>query len=323
MSIKFTLPFWANLLIMDGYNLMRRNALSLVCISIGMGAVLSFCRWLQNQIAFDDDGLLVSSSLNWTIALLMIGSCVWYYFIIRGMKNSGFNQHADFKTAFSEGSKNFMIIVWIFGILMALGGLIYLFSSIDVSNSGLDMIYGILCIISGIAIPMAFSPLTSSSSKGTIAFLMTIPIIQLCFGLLGCYKLNSTNPTIWEYAPEILAFSATLLTYYYVAGFAYGRSFTLRAFFFAMTSITFNICCIADDLNFGQVIIILTTVGIFALMLWRMFLNLSDPDNKKFTKADNLVNPIIEESKKLSVAPPQRKEDYSVEDILKETDKKQ
>ena len=51
---------------------MRKNALTLCCFTCAAGAVGAFCRWLQNQLAFDSDGLSTKSSLNWLVALVII-----------------------------------------------------------------------------------------------------------------------------------------------------------------------------------------------------------------------------------------------------------
>ena len=60
-------------------NEMKQLALKLDCYVLGASAFGVFIRWLQLQIAFDDNGLCGSSSLNVAVVLIVLAAAAVFY----------------------------------------------------------------------------------------------------------------------------------------------------------------------------------------------------------------------------------------------------
>ena len=71
-------------------NEMKQLALKLDCYVLGASAFGVFIRWLQLQIAFDDNGLCGSSSLNVAVVLIVLAAAAVFYRFIKRMKAQQF-----------------------------------------------------------------------------------------------------------------------------------------------------------------------------------------------------------------------------------------
>ena len=78
---------------------MRKNALANLAIVVGAGAFGSFCRWLQNQIAFDENGLSTNSPLNILVFLVVLGAAIWFFLIVQGIHEKNMTVSDNVRTA--------------------------------------------------------------------------------------------------------------------------------------------------------------------------------------------------------------------------------
>ena len=103
---------------------MRKNALTICCFACAAGAIGAFCRWLQNQLAFDGTGLSKQSPLNLVVALVLIGTAVWMYFLAGKFKKAGFAARTGLKEALGGSTRFCLPAAWVIGALMLFGGLV-------------------------------------------------------------------------------------------------------------------------------------------------------------------------------------------------------
>lgn len=294
---------------------MRKNALVNLAIVVGAGAFGSFCRWLQNQIAFDESGLSVSSPLNVIVILILLGMVIWVYFLTQKVAEANMKVPEDYHDAFFPEERISVSSAWVIGIIEVLGGLILAMTGLDNASPALTLIFALCAILSGILVPVCMRSAQTDVSNGTIALLTTVPILQFCIGLINCYKINATNPSVWVYSVQILAYACLAIAFYYIAGYAYGRVFHYRTLYFSMLGAFLSIMVIADDLNLGLVLIFLANGALLLLYMYMLMGSMEeqeeDPEKKENALKSRLLTQLQGRMRSKNV-----NEDEKVEEIL-------
>lgn len=294
---------------------MRKNALVNLAIVVGAGAFGAFCRWLQNQIAFDESGLSTSSPLNVVVLLIILGVGLWIYFLVQKTADENMMIPEDYHEAFFPEIRSSVSGAWIIGILEVIGGLILATSGLGNSSPALTLIFAVCSILAGILVPVCMRSAQSDVSNGTIALLTTIPILQFCIGLINCYKINATNPSVWAYSVQILAYACVAVAFYYIAGYAYGRVFHYRMLYFSMFGAFLSIMVIADDLNLGLVLIFLANSALLLLYMYMLMNSMvergEDPEQKEKAMRSRFLTQLQGRMRSKNVD-----EDEKVEEIL-------
>jgi hypothetical protein len=257
---------------------MRKNALTICCFACAAGAIGAFCRWLQNQLAFDEAGLSKQSPLNFVVALVLIGAAVWMYFLAGKFKKAGFAAHTGLKEALGGSTRFCLPAAWIIGALMLFGGLVLFVTGEDEASPMLVRILAALSLFGGVFFPLSASAAVNGRETGVTCLFMTVPVVQFCFWLITCYKQNSTNPVLWAYAVEILAIAAALLGFYYMAGYAFGRVKPRSALYFDMLGAFLCIVSLADDGNFGEKLMFAAAASMLLFWAWMIVENLYLPE---------------------------------------------
>jgi len=287
---------------------MRKNALKICCFVFALGAVGAFCRWLQNQIAFDDLGLSVKSSLNFVMLLVMLVSAIVFFVQTKKYKNSGLVAQTSFGYAFRGTTKLYKPVAWLLGAVMIFGGLVLFMTGEQGINQTFDRVLAVLAVFSGLFFPLTASATKNKNSSAMVCFFMTVPIVQFCEWLLTCYKYNSTNPTVWAYIIQIFAISASILAFYYLAGYSYGRVKTYNTMYFCMLGAFLDVIVLADNINFGEKMMFVSASGMLMFMAWMIISNMREPVVEESGEAEEIneapepvetidVNSIINELK--------------------------
>lgn len=275
---------------------MRKNALSNLAIVVGAGAFGAFCRWLQNQIAFDENGLSTNSPLNILVFVVVLGVAIWFFLIVQGIHERNMTVSDDVRAAFAGTGEREMIVPMIIGVVEVLGGLILILTGLGNSSPALTLVFAVCAMLSGVLTPVLFRSLGSDVSNGTIALLMTIPILLYGIGLINCYKINATNPSVWTYSIQILAYACCAVAFYYVAGFAYGRTSPFKTLYFSMLGAFLSILVVADNLNLGLVLIVVSNATLLLFYCVRMMSNMEegpeDPERKESEERSSFLTKV-------------------------------
>jgi hypothetical protein len=256
---------------------MRKNALTICCFTCACGAVGAFCRWLQNQLAFDEAGLSTDSAWNLIVPLLLIAVAVGIYFAADKFRHRGLVFSSDFYDTFTGSTKFFAPSAWVIGVIMIVAGLAVFSGENDAANAVLYRVLGGLAILSGLFFPLTASASRKRYAPGLPCLYSTLPVLQFCLWLIISYKSNSTNPTVWAYAVEILALAAALLAFYYFAGFPYGRAKPANSLYFAMLGSFLCIVTMADDRSFGLQLMFVAAICMQLFWAWAIVTHMHAP----------------------------------------------
>lgn len=263
---------------------MRKLALTMTCTTCVYSAFGIFSRWLQNMTAFEENGLYISGSL-WGIVLTILciaAAGTMFGFARYYKKNLGLTCAPDPGVAFAGGGLLHKIIYLAIALIMAVGSVMLLITAGDAETplgmdfSGLLRILALLGLLTaggflGIA-GGANGKETPDGSPRQAGFCLaaTLPIAFCCFWLIVSYRQDAVTSVVWSYAPEILAIACSLLSFYYVAGHAYGRGKPFATIFFCNFGAFLCFVTLPDERLIAQQIMFFGIAGMQLFLSWML-----------------------------------------------------
>ena len=263
---------------------MRKLALTMTCTTCVYSAFGIFSRWLQNMTAFEENGLYISGSL-WGIVLTILciaAAGTMFGFARYYKKNLGLTCAPDPGVAFAGGGLLHKIIYLVIALIMAAGSVMLLITAGDAETplgmdfSGLLRILALLGLLTaggflGIA-GGANGKETPDGSPRQAGFCLaaTLPIAFCCFWLIVSYRQDAVTSVVWSYAPEILAIACSLLSFYYVAGHAYGRGKPFATIFFCNFGAFLCFVTLPDERLIAQQIMFFGIAGMQLFLSWML-----------------------------------------------------
>lgn len=256
----------------------------MTCTTCVYSAFGIFSRWLQNMTAFEENGLYISGSL-WGIVLTILciaAAGTMFGFARYYKKNLGLTCAPDPCVAFAGSGLLHKIIYLVIALIMAAGSVMLLITAGDAEAplgmdfSGLLRILALLGLLTaggflGIA-GGANGKETPDGSPRQAGFCLaaTLPIAFCCFWLIVSYRQDAVTSVVWSYAPEILAIACSLLSFYYVAGHAYGRGKPFATIFFCNFGAFLCFVTLPDERLIAQQIMFFGIAGMQLFLSWML-----------------------------------------------------
>ncbi len=256
----------------------------MTCTTCVYSAFGIFSRWLQNMTAFEENGLYISGSL-WGIVLTILciaAAGTMFGFARYYKKNLGLTCAPDPGVAFAGSGLLHKIIYLVIALIMAAGSVMLLITAGDAKAplgmdfSGLLRILALLGLLTaggflGIA-GGANGKETPDGSPRQAGFCLaaTLPIAFCCFWLIVSYRQDAVTSVVWSYAPEILAIACSLLSFYYVAGHAYGRGKPFATIFFCNFGAFLCFVTLPDERLIAQQIMFFGIAGMQLFLSWML-----------------------------------------------------
>ena len=234
--------------------------------------------------AFEENGLYISGSL-WGIVLTILciaAAGTMFGFARYYKKNLGLTCAPDPGVAFAGSGLLHKIIYLVIALIMAAGSVMLLITAGDAEAplgmdfSGLLRILALLGLLTaggflGIA-GGANGKETPDGSPRQAGFCLaaTLPIAFCCFWLIVSYRQDAVTSVVWSYAPEILAIACSLLSFYYVAGHAYGRGKPFATIFFCNFGAFLCFVTLPDERLIAQQIMFFGIAGMQLFLSWML-----------------------------------------------------
>lgn len=263
---------------------MRKLALTMTCTTCVYSAFGIFSRWLQNMTAFEENGLYISGSL-WGIVLTILciaAAGTMFGFARYYKKNLGLTCAPDSGVAFAGSGLLHKIIYLVIALIMAAGSVMLLITAGDAEAPlGMDF-SGLLRILALLGLLTAGGFLgiaggangkeapDGSPRQAGFCLAATLPIAFCCFWLIVSYRQDAVTSVVWSYAPEILAIACSLLSFYYVAGHAYGRGKPFATIFFCNFGAFLCFVTLPDERLIAQQIMFFGIAGMQLFLSWML-----------------------------------------------------
>lgn len=242
---------------------MRNKSLKLCGFTLIMGIFGAFLRWLQIQNIFEADTGLAARHSPWSYALILfiILFAVLLWLWIRKLKAVDFT--LKYPEVYSKNIPFAPIAAIIIGVILAIGGVLTLLRSVQTSKTVFDLVLGLITFICAAGMTSFIASASKPAKKGNGYFGAISVVFYLCFWLIAAYKFSAKDPVTWDYAPRLLAISATLLAFYFIAGFVFNKPRPLASLYLGQISTFMCIITIADTYPLGEQFI---TIGFIASM---------------------------------------------------------
>lgn len=255
---------------------MRKRALSICCTVCVLGAFGTFCRWLQNMTAFEaDTGLYLTGNIwGQAMTVLMLAAVVILFLSISHMKRLGLAAGRTFEHALGNNTAFHKPVGIFIAVLMVVGSMALVFTADDGFYPLLLRILALLGILSALGFLIMASCARTPTDPAIACFGSALPIFLGCFWLIISYREDASTPVIWSYAPEILALACSLMAFYYIAGFAFGRPRPYAAIFFSGLGACFCIATLPDERLMALQIMFIAMAAMQLYLLWGTVANL-------------------------------------------------
>lgn len=254
---------------------MQKEALEKTCY-IGVGGAFGvFVRWLQTQVAFNDEGLPDPSVFNVLVPLVILAGAVVFFRFARRYKNERYYLPSSFAGALRCEGPVYTVLRWVIGGLMCVGALV-LFAACEADkNVGFYRAVAVLGFLSGIAYPFALGETVKEEPRQKLACALSVlPMLLFAMWLVTCYKVNSINGVLWAYGVEVVACCFLLLAFFSVGGFVFSSPDPWHSIFYCMFAAFLAIICLADGRYIGMQIMLISAAEMLMLYNWIMISNL-------------------------------------------------
>ena len=253
---------------------MQKEALEKILYAGAGGAFGVFVRWLQLQVAFNDEGLPDASVFNVLVPLVILAAAVLFFVFIRRWVDGRYYLSSDYEKALANDGMIYTILRRVLGGLMILGALLLFAKSETDRNAVWYRILAALGVLAGAGYPVALAEAGREKPRMALACAAsTMPVLLCAFWLLTCYKVNAINGVVWAYGVEIVAVGCMMLGFFRAAGFAYGSPNGWQAVYFCLFGSFLAIVTLADDRYMGMQIMLLAAAGMLLLYSWIMICN--------------------------------------------------
>ena len=253
---------------------MQKNAMTITLSTLVMGIFGAFLRWLQNVGIYEQDtGLAIRGAgisaavLIFTLLVLalQIGiACFW-------LRETNRLQSAE--EAFHTDRILPILLGWLCCAVYAVGGIMLMFSAGSTAMPVMQRLLGAFAIVAGVCFPFLPSRIKYEGAS-QLGKQVTSSLLSLffCFWLVYSYRSGAQVPSLWTYAPEIVALSAGALAFYYVCGWCFGRVRPKISLIMLQFAAFLCIAVLPDDRN-RAVTLLLIAAAAMLLMLEYLFVN--------------------------------------------------
>ncbi len=267
---------------------MQKKPLELCLYVAGAGAFGVFLRWLENQLAFDENGLAEPSACHFMlIAFLIACVAVVWRFLWQIEKKLYYVPDAPQEALYTE-VKLHSLLSWAAGGMMAIGALLLFVKSETDPYVGMLRLLSALALLSGAAFPFVLREAQKEAPRlGLLCLMMVLPLLMYAVWLILSFRQNSINSVHLAFALDMLTAIMGMIASFHMAGFAFGAPKPKRALLSVMFCGTVCIMSLADERHTGMEIILLATAGQMLLYTWILLQNLRKKERKVIVQKDD------------------------------------
>ena len=267
---------------------MYKKPLEISCYVAGAGAFGVFFRWLQDQLAFDENGLNERSVFNLLVPAMVIASALVFWHFVRTMQDKRIAPPADFCKALYNPGKLFVILRWAAGLVMIAGAVVLMMTTETDPNVKMIRVICLLAALSGLAFPLILGQANYETfeHQSLVRLGAMLPVLMYAVWLVVCYVQNQLNSVAWSYAVELITLMFAMMGFFHVGCFAFHVEKQYQALFGAMMGTMMCIMSLADERYMGMQMILLASAGMLLLYVWILVRNLEKLPEKKISEPE-------------------------------------
>ena len=247
-----------------------KKSLELTLYIVGAGAFGVFLRWLQLQLAFNELGLPDPSLFHIVLVLYFVACAGMFLYFIRRYSQSRLYPPDDFPAAFGNIGKIYLAVRIAVGMLVFAGAvLLFMQTELDKNSTDYRILAG-LAMLAGAAFPvwLTLANREIQPKSWILCALSFLPMFFFAVWMVICYKLNTINSVLWSFAVELIAIAFSMLAFFRLGGYVFGRPRWKHCLFTCAMAAVFCITCLAEERYLGMQLIFIGTAGELLLCSW-------------------------------------------------------
>ena len=255
---------------------MRISAFFVPFLTVLAGVGGFFLRLSERANVFDALTGLPGRNAATTVTLILITAAfmagILIFAIIAASKHKAL---PGFENAFGTDPYIYPVIFIGIGVAWLIGTFLY-FLGLNAHGEFtlIDIIFMIFSALSAISVAFFAIEMYQDSRRNAPYALCVVPTLFMCFWLIYVYRLNASNPILLSFIYQSFAIIASALSFYFTAGFLYGKPSPGKAIVAHYTAIYFCIVTLADGHQPGITIIFCALVAAnlvhSSMLLWNL-----------------------------------------------------
>lgn len=258
---------------------MQKHGINAVVYTLIAAAFSSFFRWIQNQAAFEaDTGLMIEgaiwSKLALVVCLIGIGGIVY---LVRSLWYKNYYPAQTYDQIIHGDPVWLERITKGIGAVMVLGAAVNLFIGSYSVYRNLQGVLSVLGIVTAWAfVQMSRLPQAEKQSPMRHSLLASIPVVFYLDWLTVSYRTNGANPSVWAYAPEIIAIGMCIAGMFYFAGYGWDFPRPYAAVGCLMAGAMLSLTTLMDARNVGQQLMLIAGGAMQLYYVWMIITSMSE-----------------------------------------------
>lgn len=256
---------------------LQKKALEINLYVVGAGAFAVFLRWLQDQLAFNELGLADRSVFHVLVLLFLAAAAYVFGRFLNQLQARNLRLPETFCEALRNEGSLFRLARILLGALMCLGALWLFGASGEDKYAGMLRALAVLGLLTGLSYPYVLSAANRNRKPDALLCLAaTLPVLLFAMWLLVSYRVNSINSVAWAYALDIFTPIMAMLSFFRLAGFAFGVPEARKSMAGAMFGAVMCMMALADERYMGMHLMLAAAAGMQVLYNWIMIVNLKE-----------------------------------------------
>ena len=246
---------------------MRKFAAAMPILALVAGVIGFFLRRRELATVFDDVTGLAQRSAPVSLALIgLVAAAVIIFLVFSITAFGGKAARGQMSSLRHTGPINLAVLL-VLGAAWLVSAVMYY---LNIRAAGefpmVETYFAALSALSGLSVAaLAFAEYRSE--RGSVRLLLSvIPALFMCFWLVLLYKQNAANPVLLSYCYQCLAILTSALSFYFAAGYVFGKAAPGKTIFSFLITIFF--CCIALADNLATEL-----KAVFAIVIIMQLLN--------------------------------------------------
>lgn len=255
---------------------MRKNAMVMTLATLVLGVFGAFFRWLQTRNIFDEVSGLAARGAALSIILVVYSVFVVALIIaatLLGLRR--FRAEKEASAALRSEGRVPGLLLWAFALVFVIAALVVMFTADASRFPMMQRIFGACGIFGGLCFPFFLAKPDGTVQASSRTAAVILPFFYL-FWMVFAYKTNADNPTLWAFAPEMLALAGVTIGVYQVAAYFYGRAKPKTALIALQVAAYLNIGVLFDQRNFALTLMIALNAALMLLLEYVLMANLKD-----------------------------------------------
>ena len=257
---------------------MRKIALTLTVSTLVAGVFGAFLRWLQTMNAFDKETGFPIPGAGTTVAFVLYSVlAAAAFFVVTLVWLGRFGRGTDAERALRCDSVFPLAAGWVLCAAFTAASCILLFTAAQNRYPLGRRLFGAFGILGGLSIPFLFGKKDASGAGPLGRGASTVLTLFYCYWMVFTYKLDSEDPILWHYAPEILAVAAATAAIYFITAHFYGAGHGKRTLIAVQLGVYLNVCTLFDERETALNVLLGITAALLLLLEHLLIANLTEP----------------------------------------------